>query len=53
MITAKISVKVSWWLRCYVYGLRIFSLVTGIHLGPEKIKYWIDRGVSVKIEEIR
>ncbi len=40
MITAKISVKVSWWLRCYGYGL-------------EKIKYWIDRGVSVKIEEIR
>ncbi|SEG20693.1 hypothetical protein [Marinobacterium lutimaris] len=42
-----LEVRISWWLRWYIYGVIITARLTGLDPNWTKVKAMIDRGVKV------
>lgn len=46
----KVTITPRWWLLLYLAGVSIASQVSGNSPDPEKLAYWIERGVVIKLE---
>ena len=46
----KLSVHIAWWVIPYLYGVRIMSALTGLEPDMDKVMYWVERGLSVRVE---
>ncbi|MES2787637.1 MAG: hypothetical protein V4684_19380 [Pseudomonadota bacterium] len=46
----KIRVKVAWWLKLYFYALATTSAISGREPDWNRVKYWINKGVSAKVD---
>lgn len=48
-----VSVKICWWLRAYLCGVALISDITGLDPDPEKVSFWLRRGVRVTCKSKR
>lgn len=50
MSTERVTVRVyvAWWLRWYLVSVAVMSKLTGLSLDPDKVGYWVRRGVRLK-----
>ncbi len=46
--TIAYNVRVAWWLKLYFYGLATLCAITGCEPNWQHVKYWINKGVTVK-----
>ena len=46
----KVSIKLAWWLRAYLHGVQLISSLTGLNPDPDKIAYWVECGVKLKVK---
>lgn len=46
-IMLKLSLRVAWWVRCYLAGVAIAARLTGATPDMTKVERWIRRGLSV------
>jgi len=44
-----VSIKLAWWLRAYLRGVGFISELTGLEPDPEKVSWWVERGVTIKL----
>jgi hypothetical protein len=43
-----VTVKVAPWLRFYIFGVVVFSALTGTKPDRNKVDYWIKKAVTIK-----
>lgn len=46
-LTITLKVRVSWWLRVYLAGVRFVSVLTGQRPNLRKVAYWTWRAVRL------
>lgn len=46
-LTITLKVRVSWWLRVYLAGVRFFSVLTGQRPSLRKVLHWTWRAVRL------
>lgn len=46
-----VSVKVSWWLKLYLKTLYMICFVLGTTPDEQKLKFYIEKGVSFNIKK--
>lgn len=44
----RITIKVAWWLKFYMFGVILMSRITGMSPDESKVRHYIMRGISVK-----
>jgi hypothetical protein len=49
VITYKIRCKVSFWLKMYLYGVKLFSYMSGLPPDFEKVNGAIKKGVKFEV----
>lgn len=49
MANITISLRLRWWLRYYLYGVMLTAWMTGRQPDPEKLGYWVAKGVKVRM----
>lgn len=47
-ITVELSLRVAWWVRCYLAGVVIMASLAGATPNMTKVERWIRRGLSVR-----
>lgn len=47
--TITLDVRIAWWLRHYLFGVATMCALTGMEPNPDRLHYWIDKGVTVKV----
>jgi hypothetical protein len=58
MATKKLTVDVTfrvglaWWLKPYFYVLATLCAITGIEPNYERVNYWIDRAIKIRVIEV-
>lgn len=45
-----VHIRPRWWLHSYLAGLRLICRVFGTEPNPEKVGYWVRRGLRISIE---
>lgn len=50
-ITMSLTIKRAWWVMPYVYGVRLFSEITGMDPDLEKVHATVLRGFTVVATE--
>lgn len=43
----KVTIRIAWWLRWYLYGVCWMIVITGLQPDMRKVEAWINRGVRV------
>ncbi|MFC0260752.1 hypothetical protein CEY09_30980 [Achromobacter marplatensis] len=51
-ITVHLTLKVAWWVRWYIAGVRLFADTVGLEPDPEQMARTIERGLRVKASRI-
>jgi hypothetical protein len=44
-----VSIRLAWWLRAYLHGVRLISELTGLEPDYDKVSYWVSRGTKLKV----
>lgn len=47
--TVMVSVRVAWWVRCYLSGVALAALISGATPDAIKVGRWIRRGLSASV----
>ncbi|SUD78197.1 Uncharacterised protein [Pseudomonas putida] len=48
-VYATIVCRHRWWLKYYLAGVLGIALVTGREPDPDRIAYWVDRGLKAEV----
>lgn len=48
MASMTIKVRIAWWVRWYISGVALCSLLTGLEPYMEKVKATVMKGVRIK-----
>lgn len=48
-LTLKCKVTVAWWLKPYFYCLASIAALTGLEPNYERVNYWINKAVKVRL----
>jgi hypothetical protein len=48
MASLKVTIHIAWWVRWYISGVALFSLLTGLEPDIEKVKAKVLKGVRIK-----
>jgi len=48
MASMTIKVRIAWWVRWYISGVALCSLLTGLEPDMEKVKATVMKGVRIK-----
>jgi hypothetical protein len=43
-------IRLRWWLRWYLYGVKLTSRLTGLEPDWERVERWVKRGTVVRVE---
>lgn len=46
--TVRASIRMRWWLRCYLAAVMWFARVTGMEPDWDRVDRWIRRGLVVR-----
>lgn len=44
-----VRVSLRWWLPLYILGVRLMSELTGLEPDPDKVRYWVKKGIKFKV----
>ena len=47
--TVRIHWHMTWWLRLYLQSLVMVATLTGSEPDWDKVKWWVERGVQIKV----
>ncbi|WP_177332424.1 MULTISPECIES: hypothetical protein [Pseudomonas] len=48
-MTATIVCRHRWWLKFYLAGVLAMAQMTGREPNPERVSYWVVRGLKVEV----
>ncbi|CRN07993.1 hypothetical protein PYEL_38470 [Pseudomonas sp. URMO17WK12:I11] len=48
-VKATLIASPRWWLGYYLAAVRVMALLTGLQPCPERVGYWIKRGIKIKV----
>ncbi|ANO57366.1 hypothetical protein KCMEEFEO_00064 [Pseudomonas phage MD8] len=48
-MTFRIVARQRWWLKLYLAGVSITSVITGLEPDPMRVSYWIRRGIKINV----
>jgi hypothetical protein len=48
-VSARIVFRHRWWLKCYLAGILAVAQITGREPCPERISYWVGRGIKIEV----
>lgn len=50
--TVRASIRMRWWLRCYLAAVMWFARATGMEPDWERVEWWIRRGLLLRTTRV-
>ncbi len=50
--TVRASIRMRWWLRCYLAAVMWFARATGMEPDWERVEWWIRRGLVLRTTRV-
>lgn len=47
--TVTVTLKWRWWLRHYLFGVRVMSMLTCCEPNLERVSYWVGKGIKIEM----
>lgn len=48
-----VTIHVAWWVKPYLCGVLLTAWLTGRQPDPDRVRAWVQRGMTMKMSESR